>query len=132
MGLSRLAEQCRKCPFKDNCKNKRIEALGYLPEPIVAEAGASSAAELTQPILRETVNTIIDGKVVKVYKDEIENITLYKAASQSRSSVWRLIMESNNKNSLGYEVGQALAFVIGVCIAAILVALTVKLILWIL
>lgn len=64
MGLSRLAEQCRKCPFKDNCKNKR--------------------------------------------------------------------MESNNKNSLGYEVGQALAFVIGVCIAAILVALTVKLILWIL
>jgi hypothetical protein len=49
-----------------------MEALGYLPEPIVAEAGASSAAELTQPILRETVNTIIDGKVVKVYKDEIE------------------------------------------------------------
>ena len=41
-------------------------------------------------------------------------------------------MESNNKNSLGYEVGQALAFVIGVCIAAILVALTVKLIMWIL
>ncbi len=72
MGLSRLAEQCRKCPFKDNCKNKRMEALGYLPEPIVAEAGASSASELTQPILRETINTIIDGKVVKVYKDEIE------------------------------------------------------------
>lgn len=72
MGLSRLAEQCRKCPFKDNCKNKRMEALGYLPEPIVVEAGASSASELTQPILRETVNTIIDGKVVKVYKDEIE------------------------------------------------------------
>ena len=77
MGLSRLAEQCRKCPFKDNCKNKRIEALGYLPEPIVDEARASSAAELTQPILRETVNTIIDGKVVKVYKDEIEK-QLYK------------------------------------------------------
>ena len=72
MGLSRLAEQCRKCPFKDNCKNKRLEALGYLSEPILPETRASSAAELTQPILRETVNTIIDGKVVKVYKDEIE------------------------------------------------------------
>ena len=71
MGLSRLAEQCRKCPFKDNCKNKRMEALGYLSEPIVADS------ELTQPILRETVNTIIDGKVVKVYKDEIEK-QLYK------------------------------------------------------
>ncbi len=77
MGLSRLAEQCRKCPFKDNCKNKRMEALGYLPEPIVTETGVPSAAELTQPILRETVNTIIDGKVVKVYKDEIEK-QLYK------------------------------------------------------
>lgn len=77
MGLSRLAEQCQKCPFKNNCKNKRMEVLGYLPEPIVAEAGASYAAELTQPILRETVNTIIDGKVVKVYKDEIEK-QLYK------------------------------------------------------
>ena len=77
MGLSRLAEQCRKCPFKDNCKNKRIEAFGYLPEPIVAETGVPSAAEMTQPILRETVNTIIDGKVVKVYNDEIEK-QLYK------------------------------------------------------
>ena len=41
-------------------------------------------------------------------------------------------MESNNKNSLGYKVGQALAFIIGLCIAAILVALTIKLIMWIL
>lgn len=72
-----MAEECRECPFKDKCKNKRIEALGYLPEPMVAEAGMPSAAELTQPILRETVNTIVDGKVVKVYKDEIEK-QLYK------------------------------------------------------
>lgn len=77
MGLSKLAEQCRKCPFKNNCKNKRLEALGYLPEPVTDEAAAPSVAELTQPILRETVNTIIDGKVVKVYKDEIEK-QLYK------------------------------------------------------
>lgn len=77
MGLSRLAEQCRKCPFKDNCKNKRMEALGYLPDPVIAEASTPPAAELTQPILRETVKTIIDGKVVKVYKDEIEK-QLYK------------------------------------------------------
>lgn len=33
MGLSRLAEQCRKCPFKDNCKNKRMEVFGYLSMP---------------------------------------------------------------------------------------------------
>lgn len=47
------------------------------PSSIFEKAGASSAAELIQPILRETVNTIIDGKVVKVYKDEIEK-QLYK------------------------------------------------------
>ena len=41
-------------------------------------------------------------------------------------------MENNNKNGLGYKAGQALAFVIGLCIAAILIALTAKLILWIL
>lgn len=59
MGLSRLAEQCRKCPFKDNCKNKRMEALGYLPEPIITEAGASSAAELTQPMILTMPKTLI-------------------------------------------------------------------------
>lgn len=41
-------------------------------------------------------------------------------------------MENNNKNSIGYKVGQALAFVIGLCIVAIVVALTIKFILWIL
>ena len=59
MGLSRLAEQCRKCPFKDNCKNKRMEALGYLPEPIITEADASSAAELTQPMILTMPKTLI-------------------------------------------------------------------------
>jgi hypothetical protein len=55
-----------------------MEALGYLPEPLVAESGAQASAEMAQPILRETVNTIIDGKVVKVYKDEIEK-ELYRS-----------------------------------------------------
>ncbi len=41
-------------------------------------------------------------------------------------------MENNNKNSLGYKIGEALAFVIGLCLAAILIALTAKLIMWIL
>lgn len=72
MGLSRLSEECQKCPFVEKCKHKRMEALGYLPEPLIANAGAPSIAELTQPILRETVNTIVNGEVVKVYKDEIE------------------------------------------------------------
>ena len=39
---------------------------------------------------------------------------------------------ANNKNNFEYKVGQALAFVIGLCVATIIVALTAKLILWIL
>ena len=77
MALKRLAEKCRDCPFVDKCDHKQMEALGYFQEPLVAEVKAPSAAEMTAPILRETVNTIVDGKVIKVYKDEIEK-QLYK------------------------------------------------------
>lgn len=30
MGLSKLAKKCRECPFKDKCKNKRMEEHGLL------------------------------------------------------------------------------------------------------
>ena len=36
-----------------------------------------SKSDAAAPVLRETVNTIVNGQVVKVYKDEIEK-TLYK------------------------------------------------------
>lgn len=78
MALTKLAAKCRSCPFLSTCDHKQMEALGYLPEPLVAESGAQASAEMVQPILRKTVNTIIDGKVVKIYKDEIEK-ELYKS-----------------------------------------------------
>lgn len=36
-----------------------------------------SKSDAAAPVLRETVNTIVNGQIVKVYKDEIEK-TLYK------------------------------------------------------
>jgi hypothetical protein len=36
-----------------------MEALGYLPEPIITEADASSAAELTQPMILTMPKTLI-------------------------------------------------------------------------
>lgn len=78
MALTKLAAKCRFCPFLNTCDHKQMEALGYLPEPLVAESGAKASAKMVQPILRETVNTIIDSKVVKVYKDEIEK-ELYRS-----------------------------------------------------
>ena len=30
MGLSKLSEECKNCPFVSRCKNKRMEALAYM------------------------------------------------------------------------------------------------------
>jgi hypothetical protein len=54
-----------------------MEALGYLPEPIMADAKAPVTADIAAPILRETVSRVVDGKVVTMYKDELKKI-LYK------------------------------------------------------
>lgn len=77
MALSRLAEECQACPFVDKCKNKRIECLGYLPDPVLAPLTESSAESMVQPIFRETTTIIVDDKPTIVYKDEIEK-ALYK------------------------------------------------------
>lgn len=41
-------------------------------------------------------------------------------------------MDKDNKNTFSYKLGQAVGLIVVLCVAAILVALTVKLILWIL
>ncbi len=78
MGLKRLAESCRNCPFVKTCDHKKMEALGYFPEPLAAEVKATLMIEKAAPILRETMNIVIDGGTVKVYKDEFEK-ELYKS-----------------------------------------------------
>lgn len=77
MALARLAKQCRECPFVETCAYKKMEAVGYLPDPIMADAKAQVTADIAAPILRETVSRVIDGKVVTMYKDELEKI-IYK------------------------------------------------------
>lgn len=77
MALARLAKQCRECPFVETCNHKEMEALGYLSDPIMADAKVAVAADITAPILRETVSRVVDGKIVTMYKDELEKI-LYK------------------------------------------------------
>lgn len=44
---------------------------------IMADAKAPVTADIAAPILRETVSRVVDGKVVTMYKDELEKI-LYK------------------------------------------------------
>lgn len=78
MALSKLATKCRSCPFVDKCNNKRMEAHGYLEMPnIAAPSVETSAASMAEPILRETMTIMVNGKPSIVYKDEIEK-QLYK------------------------------------------------------
>ena len=67
MALKRLASKCRKCPFVDKCDNKRLEVEGYL-EPVAQ----SFTEQIAMPVMRETVDIVIDGNLQKVYKDDIE------------------------------------------------------------
>lgn len=78
MGLKRLTESCRNCPFVRACNHKKMEALGYFSEPLIAEVKAPLMTEMAAPILRETKDIVIGGDVVKVYKDDIEK-ELYKS-----------------------------------------------------
>lgn len=77
MALARLTKQCRECPFVETCEHKEVEALGYLPEPIMTDAKVPVTADIAAPILRETVSRVVDGEVLTMYKDELEKI-LYK------------------------------------------------------
>ena len=74
MALARLTKQCHECPFVETCEHKE---MGYLPEPIMADVKVPVTADIAAPILRETVSRVVDGKVVTMYKDELEKI-LYK------------------------------------------------------
>ena len=65
--LRRTAKMCRECPIKDVCDKKRMELEGYL-EPVAEPVTESIAI----PVLRETVDIMVDGHLQKVYKDEIE------------------------------------------------------------
>ena len=52
MALARLAKQCRECHFAETCDHKELEAIGYLPDPIIADVKAPVTADMAAPILR--------------------------------------------------------------------------------
>ena len=70
--LSRLSKTCQECPYVDSCQNKRMEALMYYPESMIANTAENITTPMIQPILRETMKINIDGNFVEVYKDDIE------------------------------------------------------------
>lgn len=77
--ISQMAKKCQKCPERDKCDHKRMEACAYYDEPqIAANAGVSAGISASAPALRETMQINVGGVMTTVYKDEIEK-ELYKA-----------------------------------------------------
>lgn len=77
--LSRLSKECRECPFKEKCSKKRMEAEGYLPEPMLASATMPSTEELAAPILRKH-----DYRDVKVAESTTITIDLEELKEQMK------------------------------------------------
>lgn len=65
--LRRTAKKCRECPFYDKCENKLMEMEGYLKP-----AAQPLTEPMANPVMRETIDIMVDGHLQKVYKDEIE------------------------------------------------------------
>lgn len=49
------------------CGNKRLEAEGYL-KPVAQ----SFSEQIAMPVMRETMDIIVDGHLQKVYRDDME------------------------------------------------------------
>ncbi len=79
MGPTQLSEKCQKCPFVDTCENKRMEALAYLPEPMIAEVGQSASISAAAPVIREAIEIRVDGKTLiekELYKSLCSGLEL--------------------------------------------------------
>lgn len=70
--LSKLSEKCSKCPFVDKCENKRMEAVGYLPDPMIAPSTQPLTEQASMPIARKVVERHAYGQVFWQYEDEIK------------------------------------------------------------
>lgn len=84
--LSKLSKKCRECPFKEKCSKKRMEAEGYLPEPMLASATVPSAGELAAPILRKH-----DYRNVKVAENMTITIDLEELKEQMKQDFYKSV-----------------------------------------
>ena len=84
--LSRLSEQCGKCPFKEKCSKKRLEACAYI-EPNIAQNVAMNVSEsMTQPILAKH-----EYRDVKVAENTTITIDLDELKKQMEKEFYKAV-----------------------------------------
>lgn len=76
MGLSKLSEKCTKCPYVNDCKDKRMEACAYMDD-LKKELNKAASELISQNPMMDAAMPISRERVLSnsspfVYKDEVE------------------------------------------------------------
>ena len=78
-GLTRMAKRCRECPFKDRCKNKRLEKEAYL-------------TPTTSPIIKDVASPVLkahDYRDIKVAENTTITIDVEEQKERMRKEIYR-------------------------------------------
>lgn len=78
-GLTRMAKMCRECPFKDKCKNKRLEKEAHLT-PVIS------------PIIEDVASPVLkahDYRNVKVAEKTTITIDVEDLKERMRKEIYR-------------------------------------------
>lgn len=78
-GLTRMAKMCRECPFKDMCKNKRMEKEAYL-------------TPTTSPIIEDMASPVLkarDYRNVKVAENTTITIDVEELKERMRKDIYK-------------------------------------------
>lgn len=78
-GLTRMAKMCRECPFKDKCKNKRLEKEAYLT-PVISPI----IEDVASPVLKDH-----DYRNVKVTENTTVTIGVEELKERMRKEIYR-------------------------------------------
>lgn len=82
--ISRLSEECRKCPFVSKCDNKRMEAMLYM-EPNVA---SSASVDYVAPVLADIL-VKHDYRDIKVGENTTITIDVEELKQQMKEDFYR-------------------------------------------
>ena len=68
MGLSKMAEKCRVCPYLDTCDHKEMEALGFLTLPEAAVFPTMMGANVRLPDEAQVEVDTIVKEIARVFQ----------------------------------------------------------------
>ena len=75
-GLTRMAKMCRECPFKDRCKNKRLEKEAYL-------------IPNTSPIIEDVASPVLKAHDYRNVENTTITIDVEELKERMRKEIYR-------------------------------------------